>query len=384
MKTQYISHIITSAIIYFRPRYLLLLTSIFLLANHGFCSSTLKPKAALDPTFAYLLVELGKGGINTDNAMIRFQSGAVTTYDPMVDAVYFQGYGAVSLSTLSSDHVPLAINVMPFPKKSITTGLVVNVRTSGRYELYIKSISNVPQLFDVYLMDAYKKDSLDLRNNPGYFFDIDKKDTCSFGSKRFSLVIRQNPAYACRLINITATKILDSAKTSKQVQVAWETENEQSYTKFSAERSIDGGKTFERLDTLASSGLGTYSLVDGNPVSGENDYRVKVTDLSDSTWYSKIVFVTFSDTRISPANNIRVFPNPSSNNITLSVATTDTTPASYNITISNSSGMLIKQVVSNNPNWQGNVSDLLPGTYLVSVVNNKTKEFVGYSKFLKM
>ena len=89
-------------------------------------------------------------------------------------------------------------------------------------------------------MDKYKGDSLDMRQNITYRFNIYKTDSTSFGSKRFTLVIRQNPAYAYRLLDFTAAKLREVRK----VQITWNTVNEGNYTNFTVERSVDNGKTF--------------------------------------------------------------------------------------------------------------------------------------------
>ncbi|MGZ3879241.1 MAG: beta strand repeat-containing protein, partial [Mucilaginibacter sp.] len=155
----------------------------------------------------YLRLQLAKDSVNTDDMIIRFNESASRAYSPEVDALYKEGYGQVSLSSFSSDQMPLAISVQPLPKTSETIALNVNTSADGNYQLNMKNITGIPQLYDIWLMDAYKKDSLDMRHNNTYSFDVIKSDTNTYGSKRFSLVIRQNPAYAYRLLNFTASKI---------------------------------------------------------------------------------------------------------------------------------------------------------------------------------
>ena len=130
----------------------------------------------------YLRLQLAKDTINTDDMLIRFTSNASTTYSPGIDAPYKQGFGQVSISSLSSDHVPLAISVKPLPAKSENIGLNVNTTADGIYQLNMKQLVGIPQLFDIWLMDTYKKDSLDMRNNPTYSFNVIKSDTNSYGS----------------------------------------------------------------------------------------------------------------------------------------------------------------------------------------------------------
>jgi len=138
----------------------------------------------------YLRLQFAKDSINTDNVLVNFNPSAKTTYVPNEDAPTFQGFGQVSLSSFSSDNVPLAINTLPLTKKGISIGLRVNALTDGVYQFKLVTIKSIPSNFDVIVIDKYKKDSLDIRHNPGLLFNIIKADTASFGSNRFKLVVR--------------------------------------------------------------------------------------------------------------------------------------------------------------------------------------------------
>jgi trimeric autotransporter adhesin len=330
----------------------------------------------------YLRLQLAKDIINTDDMLVSFNSSASTAYNPDIDAIYKPGYGAVSLASLTSDHVHTAIKVEPLPKTTEYMGLAVNTATDGTYTLNMKTIVGIPQLFDIWLIDAYKKDSLDMRHNKTYTFDVLKSDTNTFGTGRFTLVIRQNAAFAYRLLDFTASKV--SASTP-QVEVVWSTENEQNYTDFTLERSINNGKTFNVLDGKQSSAQGTYSFLDKNPINGQNLYRLKQEDINGKITYSGVIpvgFATMSINRVK--SNINVYPNPAVSTINLAIAEGINTSAIYNIQITNSSGMVIKQATSGQPNWQTSINDLQPGTYLVKVLNNKDKSLVGNTKFIKL
>ena len=331
----------------------------------------------------YLRLQLAKDSVNTDDISISFNKGAATQYDENMDAQYLQGFGKVSLASLSSDHVHLAINVQPLPVQSETIGLSVNTTASGIYQLNMKQLIGIPQLFDIWLMDAYKKDSLDIRHNATYSFNVYKNDSASFGTKRFSLVIRQNPAYAYRLLGFTAANV---PNTTPLVQLAWKTENEQNYTNFTVERSTDNGKTFNVLGGMQGSGAGTYSLLDKTPVTGQNLYRLKQEDINSAITYSQVVPVMYagiSNNLVS--DNINVYPNPATNIINLSVVPQkQNATGNYNIKIITNLGLMIQQATSTQPQWHSNVSSLPSGTYTIQVVNNKDGSLVGQTKFVKL
>lgn len=342
-------------------------------------------RADLAVNTQYLRLQLAKDSVNTDDVLVRFAHNASTAYTPNLDAPTKQGSGKVSLSSLSNDHISLAINVQPLPKTSGTIGLTVNAIADGIYTLNMKNITGIPQLFDIWLMDRYKKDSLDMRHNTTYAFNLYKADTNSYGSARFQLVIRQNPALGVHLLNFTAAKATNGA------QLIWKTENEENYTNFTVERSIDNGKTFDVLGNITSDGQGTYSFLDKNPLTGINQYKLKQEDLNGAITYSDVVPLMYSNSNNAIINNnyIAIYPNPVAGIINLDIvqnisATAKANNASYDITITNSSGLVVKSASSLPALSQENVNNLLPGTYIIQVVNDNDKSLVGKSKFVKL
>ena len=61
----------------------------------------------------------------------------------------------------------------------------------------------------------------------------------------------------------------------------------------------------------------------------------------------------------------------------------DSKVSSYSIRIVNAFGTVVKESVSEQPSWHANISNLLPGSYLVQVTNNKDKSLVGTANFVK-
>ena len=343
----------------------------------------------------YLRLQLAKDSINADDTYIGFGAGFSPQYVIDEDAVYMPGHGAVSLCSISSDNIPCAIDKFPLPKQQPETlGLIVNAAADGTYSLNMTQMVAIPQIYEVWLMDAYKKDSLDMRVNKSYGFDLSKADTNSFGSKRFSLVIRQNPALGIHLLNFTATKATGGS------QIVWLTENEENYTNFTVERSTDGGVTFNILGGMASSGLGTYSFMDSNPSpTAANQYRLKIEDLNGTVSYSNVVTLSYGNTAAVASSNISVYPNPASGIINLAInksynaipvktngvaLTLANNQASYGIKIINITGAVIKTASSTTPSWQDDIANLSPGTYIIQVTNNIDHSLVGKSTFVKL
>ncbi|HEY8783929.1 MAG TPA: T9SS type A sorting domain-containing protein [Mucilaginibacter sp.] len=352
-----------------------------------------------------LRLKLTIDSLNYDDIVIGFNSNASVKYNGAEDAQYLPGINAMEgLSSFSADNVPLAINYLPLPKQ---TPEVIKLDAegwlNGSYTLQRTALDAVPQLYEVWLMDNYKKDSLDLRNNSTYVFDMNLSDTNSYGKNRFQVVIRQNPALGVHLLNFAANK------SSGGAQVVWKTENEQNYTNFTVERSSDGGTTFDVLGGISSSALGTYSFLDANPPLAADQYRLKIEDLNGAISYSNIVTLIYGNSTTVAAGNINVYPNPASNVInlaikqsgggqssdlpalqslgtTLSLNSTQTVEgtSSYNIKIISITGSVISNATSSESTWQNDVSGLTPGTYIIEVVNNSDKSLVGKSTFVKL
>jgi hypothetical protein len=330
----------------------------------------------------YLKLQMALDTFYKEDVVIRFNDHAKTSFDFNADALYLKGFSKVSLSSSSSDHVALAINQQPLPKQTATrVGLNVSASANGTYHMSLKDIAGLPKLYDVWLMDNYRKDSVDMRVNTQYAFDIITTDTASFGAHRFVLVVRQNQAYVYKLIDFTAKK----ASAARQVDVVWNTQNEGNYTNFTVERSTDNGATYQVLGGVTAADQGTYSFHDKSPVTGTNLYRLKQEDLNNTISYSKIVTIQYANTDNNlVSHNINVYPNPVNSTINLAIASQSADAATYNIRFMNSTGLIVKEVISSQTSWQGNISSLQPGTYIVRVTNNRNQSFVGENKFVKL
>ena len=235
----------------------------------------------------YLKVQLAKNDISTDEIIISFDPAAKAYYVPNEDARTFQGAGAVSLSSLSTDNILLTINSLPFPTNSCSVALAVNTKTDGIYKLTLPDMTNIPAIFQIWLKDNYKKDSLDFRNNPAYTFNLNKADTASYGSNRFTLVVRQNTALQVHLLAFNA------AATTSGTHITWKTENEDNYTTFTAQKSTDGGQNFTSLSSIVSSGIANYSFTDKTQANGTYQYRVMIKDLNGIVSYSAVQTVNY-------------------------------------------------------------------------------------------
>jgi len=325
-----------------------------------------------------LRFKLSKDSINTDEIVIRLSNSASSKFSINEDAEDIGGINAlVSLSAFSSDSVALAINYMPFPgPQQEVIPLLVDATSSGIYQLANTQLNNLPSLYDIWLKDSFTSDSLNLRLNSSYQFNIDKSNPATFGSKRFSVVIRQNPALGLGLLSFNAKKA------SSNSLVSWNVKNEGTSTTFYVQRSIDTGKTFESIGSMQSDGSGIYSFLDKKPVIGQNQYRLQLYDLNRALSYSQIVTLIYTPVDNIAAVNINIFPNPAANIINLAIAP-GLKASTYHVSIVNSLGAVVKESTFQQNSWNANISNLKPGSYLVQVTNNNDKSLVGIANFVK-
>lgn len=339
-----------------------------------------------DADFKYLRVELSQDSLNREDALVFFTPSAKSTYVVDEDAPYMKGYSTLNLATTSSDNKSLAINQTALPKQNQVIPLNFYVTTSGIYKMRLTEMQNIPAAYNIWLVDAFKKDSLDVKNNPEYAFEVNKADTNTYGGKRLSLSVRLNPSMSVHLLSFDATK------STSDVKINWKVENEANYTTYILERSTDGGRTYKIIDSLLSAGLGTYRDLDPSPILGDNYYRLKQIDIAGSVTYSNVIKVMYANTAntILAKTNISVYPNPATSVLNMAVTNFNSKDAvapvsgNYKITITSSTGSLVKTATSSSANWQGQIDNLMPGTYFIQVINTKDNTLTGKSTFVKL
>ena len=344
------------------------------------------------PEDRYMHLELIKDSVNRDGIILSLSKEANANYSRNEDAAYKTGSGQVSLASRSADGIALAINATPYPTKAQPIPLTVGATTDGSYTFNMEELKHIPDVYDIWLKDAYMKDSLDIRHNPAYSFSILHSDTNSYGANRFSLIIRKDPSKNVHLLNFVADKITNAVKT------VWTVENEEDYTDFTLQKSNDG-LNFKTIDTLTSSSLGTYSFTDINPQK-VNYYRLQLTDVAGIITYSAIVPVMYGSTA-KTGSMISVYPNPTNgmlnvavnqgiiatsglNQVTVGNTGKSASGQTYDIRITNMTGEVLKTVTSAPATWQNDVSGLLPGTYIIQVLNHGSSSVVGRSTFVKL
>ncbi|TSD67862.1 hypothetical protein FFF34_010875 [Inquilinus sp. KBS0705] len=332
--------------------------------------------ATAAPALQYMRIQLVLDANNKEDALIFFKSGAKPQFVVNEDAEYLRGNNSVSIATRSSDNRELAINQMAYPTKAYAIPLTVKIGATGIYQLKLTELKNIPATYGIWLIDKWRKDSLDIRNNKTYNFNANIADTTSYGSKRFSLVIRPTKVATPKLVDFTANALSTGA------QLIWTTQYEGSGTTFTIERSTNAGKTWDVISSVISSAKSKYYIVDRFPLVGKNYYRLKIDDANGNTTYSANKLLVFAKQVNSTGSNVSVYPNPVSTVVNVAVVA-QVNAKSYTFRVTSGNGTLVRTGIINTTLWQSTVTTLKPGTYFVQVVNNTTKALVGNGKFIK-
>ncbi len=151
------------------------------------------------------------------------------------------------------------------------------------------------------------------------------------------------------------------------IRLDWGTIQETNNTAFIIERSSEQ-KTWEVIGSVTSVGNSTtrftYSFDDKSPLSGNNYYRIKQVDLDGRTSYSEVVRVSNQVKK-----NISIYPNPV--NATAQLYSKNNFRQGQMIRIVDAKGSLVKTITASGKNsMQIDMSNMLPGLYLVQLIEN--------------
>ncbi|MBS1528747.1 MAG: hypothetical protein JSU01_00445 [Bacteroidetes bacterium] len=148
---------------------------------------TTKPQDTI-PDGAFFKLRLQRDSVSIDETLLQFDHAASCDFNPGLDAAYFAGFGAASLSSLTDDNRTCSIQTLPY-RQNEPVRLDVESRSSDHYIVKISARKNIPAYTRVWLKDTRLGDSTDLRS-ANYAFSVSKADACSFGSKRFVVIVR--------------------------------------------------------------------------------------------------------------------------------------------------------------------------------------------------
>jgi hypothetical protein len=296
----------------------------------------------------------------------KFEDGDALDLDGLSSSIF--------LSSYSSDGMRMAVNHLSDYSKGKRVKLYANINSNGLYKLKVEGIRNIDTLYNIWLIDHYKKDSLDIRRYGTYNFNIIRSDTASYGANRFELVFRLRPLAAYQLTSFTGERVSDG------IRLTWKVQNEGNYTGFIVQKQ-DGSQTYLNLYQLQSNGNGTYSYTDHSPNTGNNWYRLSQNDINESISYSPPVNVAYIISG-NAADVISLYPNPVTTATTVNLNLVNPVATSYEFTIYSNDGMKMMQKITSSLTWTQDMSQLKPGMYFIEI-RKKDGTLVGKTKFVK-
>ncbi|HEX8024398.1 T9SS type A sorting domain-containing protein [Mucilaginibacter sp.] len=307
---------------------------------------------------------------NYDIAQLRFSDTYSNNYKETEDADDLNGNGqTVLFGAMTTDGHEVSIASQPLNKQRTSVFLSVNDIASGDYKINKVDISAIPEYYDVWLLDHFQNDSLNIRNNDSYGFKLDKKVPATYGNNRFEIVISKKPLPPYALTAFTGQRNINSNI------IKWNTVNEFTYITFEIQYSAND-KDFKTISTMQSAGSGSYSFADATAKTGY--YRLKQTDLDGIVKYSNVVIISVDS---NGADVFTVYPNPTSNY--LHFTTNEPVKTTFGVDIYSSMGALLKRAAFNSNTGQLDVSSLQTGFYSILLIDNSTKKTIASAKFIK-
>ncbi|MFT3933169.1 MAG: T9SS type A sorting domain-containing protein [Chitinophagaceae bacterium] len=149
------------------------------------------------------------------------------------------------------------------------------------------------------------------------------------------------------------------------VKVTWKSTEEINSSVYIVQRSADG-VSFTTIGQVNAKGYAAdYSLVDPNPIIGDNYYRLKPVDKDGKFTYSKVVKVNFTK-----LPGIRISPNPASSYLYISLENIN---SPVNLQLVNTNGQVVKQTIitQNLANKSISLVGLPKGLYSVKLVSQQ-------------
>jgi len=323
---------------------------------------------------SYIRLRMIQDVSHSDLAYIRFNENYKATFDSTEDIGDLNADGqTVFFGSMTSDSVEVDVNSMPSVHKKLSFYLSVNASTSGNYTIKKQDLVGIDEVYDVWLVDHFKNDTVNLRTVDSTTFAIDKTNSSTYGNSRFEIAINQKMLPPYQLISFTGKQVLLNN------QLTWKTKNEYFYTTFDLQKSVDNGTNYNTIQTIQSDSTGSYSYTDKNAANAKLMYRLKQTDINDNVTYSTVII-------LEPATNslvdFDVFPNPSASSIQFRLRQEVKPPLKMNIY--NSSGILVISTVFNANTGVQSVSNLSHGSYIINLVDSSTSKDLGMVKFIKL
>lgn len=163
---------------------------------------------------------------------------------------------------------------------------------------------------------------------------------------------------------------------SGSVDLNWSTSMELNNEAYTIERSAEGHQytTIGSVDGVGNTtNISRYNFKDTNPLSGTSYYRIKQTDRDGKFSYSDVIRVTNGDLALK---GLRIFPNPNSGKLPLTLENGTWTNKKVTVTIYNAVGGIVRQeqvTFGADSRAKINVDALQKGSYFITTSINSER-----------
>jgi len=321
-----------------------------------------------------LRLELMRDTNILNTADIAFDKNSKAKFVLSEDAQYIAASGQGDFFySQSADSVGCFVNYTGNLEKLKRINLFTSFANYGQYKITSPIKSNIDERYTIYLKDKYTNDSLDVVHNPVYTLNVDQ-NAASYARDRFYLSIGIAPGHEYKLLGFSGNKVTSG------IQLTWKTDNESNFTGFAVEKSTNGGKSFVVIDSLQSTGAGSYTFTDPAPGNGQITYRLAQSLVTGDTQMSKtLVFDYNGDLNIL---KFMVYPSSTAGDIHIKLGKTYSNNIKVNI-ISATGGLVKTLTAADTDSVQENVGNLTKGLYIVEAIDVTTGKRIGTAKFFK-
>ncbi len=242
------------------------------------------------------------------------------------------------------------------------------------YQLEFTAENLASPVLTAYLEDAFlnSRTQIDLNSVITVPFSV-TADPLSKAADRFRIVFKQQGIVPLSFISVKAFR------QDNNIMVNWTVANEANIAQYEIQHSADG-RNFSQLGTQAArniNGVGSqqYDLLDVQPFSGDNFYRIKSVNNSGEIKYSQVVKVNMK----GDPSTITVYPNPVKEDGIVAVSMMNEPKGVYKVNLINTLGQVVLTRTINHDGGNSVYSielngSLAHGTYQLQVAEgNKVK-----------
>ena len=152
-------------------------------------------------------------------------------------------------------------------------------------------------------------------------------------------------------------------------KISWSTASEINNSHFEILRS-NNGIDFEQISRKEKDANGvngaSYNFVDNKPLRGENYYKISQVDFDGKNTETEIKSVVFNK---GFTEKLNIYPNPVSS--VLNISNIDLSLGEVRIEVIDKAGRLVMNQLSSNVEESINLKSLLPGKYVVRIMNGQ-------------